>query len=1063
MVHGTVRALFQVVGASALALLLGSALLAWRLSQGPVVLDFLTPYIEESLSARDGSFSIRLQDTVLTWAGWSRALDIRARGVQALHDGAVVASVPEIAVTISGHALLEGRLAPRSIDLIGPRIRVQRGPGGVLRWGLGGTAASLSDPEEDAENGSADLVVHRLIEQLMAGPSDQATSHLVRLAVSDGVLVVQDDVLKATWKAPDADILLQRSPAGFAADLSLLVDMAGEVAGVKAKARYMAAEHRLDASAWFDDIRPAAFAGLGDELAPLAAADLPLRGTLALVWDREGGFETLDFDIVGDAGTLKLPAPLAIDVPVDGMALRGRLAEEGSRLRLDEFRLASRGATLLAAAIANPTADGGTEVSAEATVHNVAVDDLPKLWPAGLAPDPRGWVVERLTKGVVRLATLRLRGRLPEDRSRLDIEALAGELHPEGVRVDYLPPMPPLEDVSAVIAYDHSTFHIVGKSGAVGDLKLVEGSTVDIVNLDQRDQDAIIDLAIAGPLSDSLKLIDSPPLGYATAMGLKPDKVSGDAVTKLWLKVPLEKTVQLDDLSVKAHADLEKVAIPDLLLGQGVKGGKLALDVDGRGMDVKGQLTLGGVPGELAWRENFGAGAPFRSRYTLTAAAVDDEARRRFGLDTPPFQPPYLTGSVPAKVTVTLGKDGGEVESKLDLAPAAMALAEFGWSKEVGVPGGAEVTLKLTKANKLAAVPRFVVAVGGAAPLDIAGRGRFHPDGTIRQVEFDRLRFGRNDVKGSVAFRQGGGPLDIVVGGRAFDAVRLLDKGPRKPLGEEDQPLPAMTISATLDQMWLSEKGMLRQVVASMTRDAKDWRTAKFDALVGAGKPLSARLETVSPRKRAFSVSTEDGGAALLAMGLYENAVGGRLDLKADIDDSKSAQPISGRLAMSNYQVTRAPLLARLLTVAALTGILDVLRGEGISFTTLDMPFTLNEDVLELHEARAFGPSLGLTAKGRVDLADDGLAVEGTVVPAYAVNSALGNIPVIGAILTGEKGGGVFAATYSITGKRDDPKIAVNPLAALAPGVLRKFFELFENGKPGATPIPVEGEGGMRQ
>ena len=79
--------------------------------------------------------------------------------------------------------------------------------------------------------------------------------------------------------------------------------------------------------------------------------------------------------------------------------------------------------------------------------------------------------------------------------------------------------------------------------------------------------------------------------------------------------------------------------------------------------------------------------------------------------------------------------------------------------------------------------------------------------------------------------------------------------------------------------------------------------------------------------------------------------------------------------------------------------------------------------------------------------------ITGTIVPAYALNSLIGQIPLIGEILTGEKGGGVFAANYSLRGPLYDPDPSVNPISALAPGFLRKFFELF-SGERSTSPKP---------
>ena len=69
------------------------------------------------------------------------------------------------------------------------------------------------------------------------------------------------------------------------------------------------------------------------------------------------------------------------------------------------------------------------------------------------------------------------------------------------------------------------------------------------------------------------------------------------------------------------------------------------------------------------------------------------------------------------------------------------------------------------------------------------------------------------------------------------------------------------------------------------------------------------------------------------------------------------------------------------------------------------------------------------------------------------LNSILGNIPLIGNFLLGGEGQGLFAAAFRASGPLDDPTISVNPLSALAPGMLRNLF-LFEPGSPDGAPTP---------
>ena len=97
-----------------------------------------------------------------------------------------------------------------------------------------------------------------------------------------------------------------------------------------------------------------------------------------------------------------------------------------------------------------------------------------------------------------------------------------------------------------------------------------------------------------------------------------------------------------------------------------------------------------------------------------------------------------------------------------------------------------------------------------------------------------------------------------------------------------------------------------------------------------------------------------------------------------------------------------------------------------------------------MDDGEAFGSSVGLTFKGVLDFEKDIAELDGTLVPAYILNSIWGKIPILGQLLTGEeKGGGMFAATFHASGPISHPDVSINPLAALTPGVLRNLFGIF--------------------
>ncbi|HKU64520.1 MAG TPA: AsmA-like C-terminal region-containing protein, partial [Rhizomicrobium sp.] len=96
---------------------------------------------------------------------------------------------------------------------------------------------------------------------------------------------------------------------------------------------------------------------------------------------------------------------------------------------------------------------------------------------------------------------------------------------------------------------------------------------------------------------------------------------------------------------------------------------------------------------------------------------------------------------------------------------------------------------------------------------------------------------------------------------------------------------------------------------------------------------------------------------------------------------------------------------------------------------------------ISINGSRAVGRGIGASADGYIDRPHNSLALKGTLVPAYGLNSVLSNIPLLGDLLASKKGEGIFGVTYSMTGNAEQPNISTNPLSMLTPGILRRIFE----------------------
>jgi hypothetical protein len=164
--------------------------------------------------------------------------------------------------------------------------------------------------------------------------------------------------------------------------------------------------------------------------------------------------------------------------------------------------------------------------------------------------------------------------------------------------------------------------------------------------------------------------------------------------------------------------------------------------------------------------------------------------------------------------------------------------------------------------------------------------------------------------------------------------------------------------------------------------------------------------------------------------------VGGTLKLEARRELNKK---FIGHAIVRDFSIQNAPVVAKILSVASFTGMLDLLKGDGLTFTHFSAPFEYHYKILKLKHAKAEGNVVGLTAIGQYNRATDEVKIHGVVAPAYSLNRFLGKIPVVGNLLA-SKDGTIFAADYKAEGSAKDVKVDVNSLSILSPNSMKERY-----------------------
>ena len=160
-----------------------------------------------------------------------------------------------------------------------------------------------------------------------------------------------------------------------------------------------------------------------------------------------------------------------------------------------------------------------------------------------------------------------------------------------------------------------------------------------------------------------------------------------------------------------------------------------------------------------------------------------------------------------------------------------------------------------------------------------------------------------------------------------------------------------------------------------------------------------------------------------------------------DFYSSKIGDVSNSVLIIDNFKVKEVPVFAKLLSLASLQGIADLLTGEGLRFTDFEMNFSNQKNLTTIKEMYAIGPAVSILMDGYIETKKL-VSLRGTLVPATTINRTISSIPLLGKLLIGEKSGeGVFGVSFKIKGKPKELKTTVNPIKSLTPRFITRTLE----------------------
>lgn len=667
-----------------------------------------------------------------------------------------------------------------------------------------------------------------------------------------------------------------------------------------------------------------------------------------------------------------------------------------------------------------------------------------RLWPSFVSPEVRAWVAERVARASVERVDVAINAPLevlapagppiPDDALSVTVAAKGAVLRP----VDSLPEIHEADlDVRAT-----------GRTATVrlgqGTVALRSGRRLTMSEGTFHVPDTSMDLPMSrtrfrmeGPLPAAAELLAMDRLRAASSGSpLDPVTSRGNVNAQVTLDIPLLKDLSNATVDYSLGVDFTNFSAERMIMGQRVEAAHLRLSADNSGYSVKGDVKIGGTPASLEYRTQKGQAED----EVRLQAVLDDATRDRLGLDLGPA----LTGAVPIKLAGRIAANGkdGRFAVEADLTQAKIDELLPGLVKPPAKPARATFTLTTRPAtNRLDDImfDGSGAIIRGNVVVDAAG---------LVSANFPVYSLSSGDKVSLKAERDRGGVLHATLRGDVLDGrpfmQAIMAGRPAEANGEKPKSTD-LEFEARIGAIAGHYGEALRSLEMKLSRRNGHIRAFTLKARLGRDATLTGDLRPRRNGRQVLYIEADDAGALFRFTNTYSRLVGGRMSVAMD-PPSSDPGPQRGVLDIYDFAVRGEAALDRIVAGAG-PG-----QRSGVEFASMHVDFTRSPGQLSIRDGVVRGPLIGGTIDGAIDYRRDDVRMRGTLVPLFGLNNMFGRLPIVGLVLGGGSNEGLVGITYEVAGPLEAPVMRVNPISAVAPGFIRKFFEFPNANAPIRSP-----------
>ena len=244
-------------------------------------------------------------------------------------------------------------------------------------------------------------------------------------------------------------------------------------------------------------------------------------------------------------------------------------------------------------------------------------------------------------------------------------------------------------------------------------------------------------------------------------------------------------------------------------------------------------------------------------------------------------------------------------------------------------------------------------------------------------------------------------------------------------------------LNINLNKLFLNEESFSTNLSGELIIKNNKVHSLNLTSIFKNNKKFKLEVKTLKNKQKITSFYSDNAEPFVTHYKFIKGFKGGKIDFYSVKENNAS----NSTLNIFDFKVKEMPALTKLLSLASLQGIADLMTGEGIRFDEFEMNFNNKNKLMTIDEIYALGPALSILMSGYIE-SNKLISLRGTMVPATTINKIIGKIKIIGDILVGnKKGEGVFGVSFKIKGPPKKLKTTVNPIKTLTPRFITRVLE----------------------